>query len=244
MKAQVSKDKKFVKVVEATPLELEQLKLSFNKRIDGWQWNSLVKRGLWDGFISYLQHGVYFPLGLWNEYLKMGQSFNIPTEIFGIEEILNQVDQEEFESFCIHLFDNHPKIKPYAYQIEAAYKIIRYGLSTSEIATSAGKTLICFLVFAWMKEKMGIDKFLMVVPKTNLVTQGLEDFQDYNQGCKLKFFSKGITKGSKESVGSANFVIGNYQTLVKREKEFFTPFQALCCDEAHSVTNNSTKKKL
>lgn len=241
MKAQVTQDKKFFKIIEATAQELEQLQMTFTKKIDNWRFHPLVKRGLWNGEISYLQHGIYAPIGLWNEFLKMGQRFNIPIEIFGIDDILNKIDREEFDQYFKDFFANSPKWKPYDYQINAAYNILKYGLSSSEIATSAGKTLIVFLCFVWMKEKMGIKRLLMVVPKTGLVEQGLADFQDYAQGTGFKFFSKGISKGSKEMIGSAEFVVGTYQTLTKREKALFEQFDALCCDEAHTVTNKSTK---
>jgi superfamily II DNA or RNA helicase len=242
MKAKITNDRKFIKVIEANPQELEQLKMTFTKKVDNWQWHPLVKKKLWDGNISFIQHGIYMPIGLWNEYLKMGQRFGITVELFGLEDIFNKIDREEFEEYFLKFFENSPKWKPYDYQIDAAYNILKYGLSSSEIATSAGKTFIVFLCFVWMKEKMGLNKMLMVVPKAGLVTQAIDDFRDYATGTGFQYLSKPITKGSKESIAGVNFVIGNYQTLVKRESEFFKGFDALVIDEAHGTGNASNKK--
>jgi superfamily II DNA or RNA helicase len=72
-------------------------------------------------------------------------------------------------------------MKPYPYQYECAYNILTHRMSTSELATSAGKTIIMFMTCVWLKEKLGIDRILIVVPKTMLVNQGIKDFQSYNE---------------------------------------------------------------
>lgn len=84
---------------------------------------------------------------------------------------------------------------PRDYQIETAWKLIKYRYSVSEVATSSGKTLISFMIFAYLKQKGLIRKFLMIVPSTNLVFQGSEDFEDYGLhklGSKIQQIGGGI----------------------------------------------------
>ena len=44
MKLTISEDLKFLRIVEATEIELEQLNFSLKKRIRGWFFNPLVKK--------------------------------------------------------------------------------------------------------------------------------------------------------------------------------------------------------
>ena len=44
MKLVVNEDKKFIRIVEATEIELEQVNFSLKKRIRGWFFNPLVKK--------------------------------------------------------------------------------------------------------------------------------------------------------------------------------------------------------
>ena len=61
----LTENKQFLRVDEATELELEQLNISLTKRIDSWRFNPLVKRGVWDGYISYFKDNKWIPSGLW-----------------------------------------------------------------------------------------------------------------------------------------------------------------------------------
>ena len=49
----------------ASELEIEQLKITLTRRIDNWRWDPRVKKGWWDGKISYFHRDMYVPAGLW-----------------------------------------------------------------------------------------------------------------------------------------------------------------------------------
>ena len=57
------------------------------------------------------------------------------------------------------------------YQIEAAFNILKFRKCLSELATSAGKTLISFLTVAYMLEKQKAKRILFIVPNVSLVVQ-------------------------------------------------------------------------
>ena len=71
------------------------------------------------------------------------------------------------------------KFKPYDYQIEAAHRLIKYKKCTAEISTSAGKTLISFILFKYLFDTQSVKKILYIVPSVDLATQSIDKFQEY-----------------------------------------------------------------
>ena len=69
-------DNRFLRIDEASELELEQINLSLTKRIDGWRFNPLVKRGIWDGYISYIKDNKWIPAGLWRTVMDVCKEYN------------------------------------------------------------------------------------------------------------------------------------------------------------------------
>lgn len=96
------------------------------------------------------------------------------------------------------------------------------------------------MIFAYLKSKGLIRKFMMVVPSTNLVFQGSDDFEDYGLA-KLGVKIQQIGGGSKIREG-CDLIIGTFQSLVKQDDEFFSEIDAVFVDEAHHTNSNSIKK--
>ena len=182
------------------------------------------------------------PVGLWNELNETCQKYNFPLTIEGMDNVIDyQFDEQDFRNWVEEFFSDHPKIKPRDYQIDAAVPILKYRRSISEIATSAGKTFIIFMIFAYLYDRKKMGKFLMVVPNTNLIIQTIEDFEVYNNG-KLPFTTQMIHGGTDKTKQEIDFIIGTYQSLVKREKFFFDDVDTICIDEAHGTQASSIKK--
>jgi superfamily II DNA or RNA helicase len=199
------------------------------------------KKKIWDGFISFIDKYQRIPVGLWNELNDTCAKYGFPLEVEGIGRIIDyDFDEHDFRKWVNEFFSDHPTIKPRDYQIEAAIPIIKYRRSISEIATSAGKTLIIFMIFAYLRERGKNKKFMMVVPNTNLILQTLDDFDKYNN--KLEFTTQAIHGGTDKTKQDADFVIGTYQSLVKRDRFFFDDVTTICIDEAHGTQASSIKK--
>ena len=182
------------------------------------------------------------PIGLWSELNQVCQTFNLELEIQGIDSVIDyDFDEEDFRNWVNNFFSDHPKIKARDYQIDAAIPILKYRRSISEIATSAGKTLIIFIIFGYLYSKDKNKKFLMVVPNTNLILQTIEDFEFYNND-KLRFTKQMIHGGTDKTKQEVDFIIGTYQSLVKRDKIFFDDVTTICIDEAHGTQASSIKK--
>jgi hypothetical protein len=251
VKFQISDDKQWMVLTEALDeVEKKQVEISLTQKIHNFYFHPLVKKKIWDGSICFIEKkGPYWriPIGLWRELLQIGEKFNIKIEIEGLDNLIfNEVTLEEFTNWCERFFEGFDK-PPRDYQIETAWKIIRFRYSVSEVATSSGKTLIAFMIFAWLKEMGHIRKFMMIVPSTNLVFQGSDDFIDYGID-KLGSRIQQIGGGSKIREG-CDVVIGTFQSLVKQDPDFFDEFDLVFVDECLSpdsiiTMSDGTYKKI
>lgn len=135
-------------------------------------------------------------------------------------------------------------LTPHDYQLNAAWLILKYNMSLSELATRAGKTFVFYLVARAAKEVLGANKILMIVPSIHLVKQGVKDLQDY----KEYFNSEQIWSGG-EQVKMADLTIGTFQSLVRKadprykkyDPDFFNDYDVICVDEAHKSPCKSIK---
>ncbi len=128
-------------------------------------------------------------------------------------------------------------LQPRDYQIEAAWLILKFKQSLSQLATRAGKTLIAYLVFRYMLEN-GANNILMIVPNVSLVKQGVGDFADYQE-----FFKTETVWAGGKMCSSSNLTIGTFQSLVKKadkrsskyDPKFFKKFDIVLIDECHTA---------
>lgn len=244
VKAEVTPDKRFIQIIEATDLEFEQIQHSFKKRISNWRYHPLVKKKIWDGYISFIDKYNRIPIGLWNELNQTCAKYQFKLDVAGFDSVVdNTFDEEDFRSWVAEFFGDHPKITPRDYQVDACIPILKYRRNISEIATSAGKTLIMFMLFAYMMERKKANRLMIVVPNTNLILQTNEDFELYNNG-KMEFLTQLIHGGTDKTKKDVELIIGTYQSLVKRELGFFEGIDAVLVDEAHHTNASSIKKIL
>lgn len=244
LKFKVSEDQQWMVLIESPDeIEKKQIEISLTKKIHNFYFHPLVKRKLWDGNICFVEKkGAFWkvPIGLWRELMQIGDDYNIKIEIEGLDRIIiKDLSLEEFTDWVNEFFKDS-SMKPRDYQIETSWKLIKYRYSVSEIATSSGKTLISFMIFAYLKSKGLIRKFMMIAPNTNLVIQASEDFDDYGLE-KLGVKIQQIGGGSKLRPG-CDLIIGTFQSLVKQEEDFFSDVDAVFVDEAHHTNSMSIKK--
>lgn len=239
MKARLTTDNKFLYIYEYEQMEIEQIRYTFKKRIQNWRWHPLVKRKLWDGYISFIDKYNRIPVGLWNELSSTCKKFGYELYIDDIDKIVDyDLIFDEFKEWVLDFFKDHPDYKVGGskeirdYQIEGVYHILKFKMSCSEIATSAGKTLMIFMIFAYLLDKGLANRYMIVVPNTSLIIQTMEDFEDYNNG-KLKFTIQPIHAGTDKRKTDAECIIGTFQSLSKRDSEWFNDIDAICIDEAH-----------
>jgi superfamily II DNA or RNA helicase len=239
----LTQDNRFLSIDEASELELEQLNISLTKRIEGWRFNPLVKRGVWDGYVSYIKDNKWIPAGLWRHVMTLCKEYRFELKINGVTRMFDpNISAEQFEAWAIAFFDGY-KDTPRDYQIEAAFNILKFKRSLSELATSAGKTMISFMTVAYMLEHQKAAKILFIVPNVSLVVQATEDFQDFNWRNGVRIKIQQIFSGQTIKPNS-NVVIGTYQSLVKKDVAYFDEFDAVIIDECHKMKSASIKEIL
>lgn len=192
---------------------------------------------------------LWCSIGLWQVIYKFLKANNIPYD--GLEP-------SRFKRKMIHTFDEFKEIvkswnlslEPRPYQYEAAYKIIEWNKSVSQLATRAGKTLIAYMIFRYCIEYLRVKKILMIVPSIDLVTQAYNDFSNY-----AEFFKTECIWSGGKLVESANLTVGTFQSLIKflertdskgkpnkkYNPKFFDEYDCVFVDEVHRSTAAQVK---
>lgn len=176
--------------------------------------------GLWKTIVDWCDENnicIEYPRDF--DYFKY-TGFNLT-----LEEFKNYVESWEIS------------LTPYSYQLKAAWLILKYRQSLSQLATRAGKTLICYLIFRYMIEH-GAQKCLMIVPSKSLVKQAVGDFDEY-----AEFFNMETVWAGGELQEGSNVTIGTFQSLVKKadkkstkyDPHFFDDYDVVLVDEAHTL---------
>ena len=239
MKLHLDESQEYLIIDDCTQLEYDQLCVSYNKDVKNARFQPRVKSGLWDGKINFLQ-GKFLPATSYGYLMKICKEFGFKCEIYGLDAMFdNTIDYDEFKEWCDDFFEG-TGMKPYYYQVDAAYAGLKYRRCMLQLATGAGKTLIAFLMMAWLMTHTDKQKFMMVVPSIDLVLQPTKEFMEYNHG-KLDIKIQQIFSGCKPTP-NANIYIGTYQSLREECASFFNQFDMVITDEVHLATSASQIK--
>lgn len=253
MKFEVTHGGKILTLVESTPLERKQLGLSLTKKLEYYKFLPQSIKSKWNGIITYFHNEKYVPIGLWNEVKEVAKTFKYELKVKGLEEIFyTETTFDEFNKWVEERFTDAKNDKgevfyPRDYQIEAAYKIITNKYCSSELATSAGKSLIIFLSIAFLQEKELQKNFLMIVPSIDLVIQAYNDFNDYNSYLlaenRFPMNIKQIHGGEKKDfLATQNIHISTFQSLNNFENHYFLKWDCVIVDEMHKSKSQSIKE--
>lgn len=178
----------------------------------------------------------YCHSGLWKNIYDWCENNGV--QISGIDDKFKYTNMNmSLDDFTEYIYSWGLNLDPYPYQIKAAWLILKYRQSLSELATRAGKTLIAYMVFRYLLEH-GAHNILMIVPSIHLVKQGVNDLKEYKE-----FFQSETVWSKSELCESSNLTIGTFQSLVlkldPRSKNynpgFFDKFDVVCVDEAHHL---------
>ncbi len=247
--AKLTEDKKFIHLSPECDLEQKQLLKSFTRKIQNWYFHPLVKKKLWNGEIKFIDKFNRIPVGLYNELKVICKRYDMELDWHDEDKIIdNTITPESFEEWVWDFFKEDgtygkggtKQIRDY--QIEAAYKILKARRSCSEIATSAGKTLMIYMILSYLLDKEIAKRCVIVVPNTSLIMQTIEDFEEYNDGDKIEnLVVQGIHGGSSKIKTGAQIVIGTFQSLCKLDSEWFDDVDVVCVDEAHYTNCKSVR---
>jgi superfamily II DNA or RNA helicase len=256
LKFKVSQDKKFIILTEFT-LNSEKASLFkfFKRKSKKAAFNVLVDRGVWDGLDPFITKEGSIAVGLWKEIYNFADRYGYDCEIEGADHFVNnKLDRDRYLKYVENLLDGiidekGLPIVPRDYQIEGAFRAIKYKFCTQELATSAGKTLIFFIYNSFLRDGGKITKekkSLIIVPNISLVGQTAEKFEMYAQPGKEWNVCTigGKDKFTQKSFDEAEIVISTYQSLINLPVEVFRAFSIVQVDEVHKSKGASIREIL
>jgi len=247
MKLCVDESHKFLVVQDSTELEYEQLEHSFTKTVMNWGAIRSKSNRPKTFDTKFVDRYRRIPIGLWREVQKLSKEYIFNLEIEGIEHLYEKdFDESEFVEWVNTYFEESEK-QPRDYQIEGVCRALKYKKASEEISTSGGKTLMAFMFFKYLFEKNIIKKMLYVVPNIGLITQTEEEFYEYEEDCGKKPTWKSQCVFGGTGVHDdiePNVVFGTFQSLSKKDLDYFSSFDAVFIDEAHHVRAFSIKNIL
>jgi superfamily II DNA or RNA helicase len=224
---EVTEDGQHIRIVEASlNSEKSHIYNYFKKKSKDADFNVLVDRGIWDGMDHFMTKDGKIPIGLWKEVYNFSKSSGTEVRIAGIDSKLNlDLEFNQFKEFVNDLFkgvltDKGEPFYPRDYQVEGAYKALKYRFSCEELATSAGKTAIFYTFNSYLKHIGQINKdnkALLIVPNISLVNQTEAAFKQYSNGLVDWNIHKIGGKGNDfdlEKFKECDMLMTTYQSLI------------------------------
>ncbi len=192
----------------------------------------------WDGEIRmYDKKSGIMNYGLLSHLIQLAKIRGWSLEIeSSIKSDLKPLTRESIQEWTnqLDIRDNGTRIQPYEYQVESLYLAFRYSRMTILAATSAGKSLIQYLMIRFYEQINPDAKILLVVPSINLVSQMKGDFKNYSTHngwdaeSKIHQVFEGASPHTDKSV-----VISTWQSLKDLDAEYFSQYTFLIVDECH-----------
>ena len=258
MKISLTEDKKFLKIDSTDMHEINQLRSSFTKELP----NAFILKKI-NPWINtkrcFMNNYGLIPVGCWMHLLETAKKYSLPCEISDdAKEYMKgySLDKEKFTQYIQNTFrgaqtESGTKFMPYDYQIEAAYKLLKFRKCSGEIATSSGKTLISFMMFKYLLDVEKEKFILYIVPSVDLAKQSAEKYELYESYLKVHshnweigILRAGLTKEEKAKVESCNILFGTFQSLCKKKSDFFDKFTVHIGDECHHYVGSNSLKNI
>ncbi len=161
-------------------------------------------------------------------------------------DLVTKVTREEINEWIDSLDvsdENGDSISPYDYQRESVYLTVKYQKLVLLAATSAGKSLIIYMIQRFYDMLYPDMKKLVVVPTTMLVNQLQKDFSDYSKRNGWPTHAKvhGICDGGMK-VSPKPIYISTWQGIQDEGRDYFEDFGILTVDEAHGASAKKLTK--
>lgn len=227
-------------LVQTDPSTAQEISDYFTFDVPNAKFSPLYRNKMWDGKIrlfSMFTKELYVGLKSYLEHFAEANGYSVDNSEY--IETSDSVTYEIVKQFCedlnLSLPDNQ-KIREY--QIDAVFRAIQDGRRLLLSPTGSGKSLIIYCLLRWHEQFQR--KQLILVPTTSLVEQMYSDFQSYSQNnnWKVSNHCAKIYTGFEKS-NESDIVISTWQSVYELPKQFFTPFQVVYGDEAHTFKAKS-----
>lgn len=200
----------------------------------------------WDGVVKLFKlRGDLLPYGLLAMLLDLcktnGWSFELDS---AFKSDITKITREDLVEWIktLNIHSGGMAIEPYDYQIDALFLSIKYNRLVVLAATSAGKSLIAYMLTRYYEMMCNDDgqKVLILVPSQMLVDQMYSDFEDYSShnGWSTSQNVHTIMEG-RPKVARKMVYISTWQSIYKEDPEYFKVFGRVINDETHLASGAS-----
>lgn len=209
----------------------------FSFFVNGYKFMPLFKAGRWDGKIKmYDIKKRLFYIGLlprlieWADANGYSISFEDKSK-FKESDIYDTAQVEDIFKTAIY--------QPKWYQRKAVEYALKHGKVLTLSPTASGKSLMIYYLIRYVLEHTE-DRILISVPSKSLVEQLYSDFEKYSaDGWQASDHVNRLHGERKDKNPHARVLLTTWQSVYKREAEFFENFDTYICDEAHSADGKS-----
>lgn len=226
------KNEVYIKV-ECERSTAQELSDYFTFLVPGYQFTPQYKQRLWDGKIRLfnlqsftIYHGLLFYIKKFCD--EREYKLEIHPELEQTQNFSVYEATEFFKTLSL-------PFEPRDYQLNSFVQAIRTKRTLLISPTASGKSLIQYLVIRYLLQT-GHVKGLMIVPRTSLVEQMFSDFKSYGWDVDSNVHRQ---YSGKEKDTDLPLTITTWQSIYKRETEYFEQFDFVLGDEAHEFKAKS-----
>lgn len=217
--------------VEAPDNIIYHLSKKIGWQTPGYKFTKAYKNYGWNGWTSYITGKGKAPYGCIEAIIGVIKR-DFKETVFLDNELINEVYDYSFIN-DIDIKINKEQVLLRQHQKEAFIWAVQHNRSVLVLPTSAGKTLITYLLCKYYL--MNNIKTLIIVPTVSLVDQGISDFYSYGYEGNIN----GIYSGKEKM--SSDITFTTYQSLIKYS-HLLKDYKALIIDEVHKAKANTLKK--
>jgi len=200
----------------------------------------------WNGEVKLFKlRGNLLPYGCLQMMLELCKANGWTYELdSAFKEDITKVTRQELADWVktLDLRTAGMPIDPYDYQMEAIYLGIKFSRMVVLAATSAGKSLIAYMLTRYYEMLSNDDgkKILILVPSQMLVDQMYSDFKDYSSANGWDVVSNvhTIMEGKPKNANKMVY-ISTWQSIYEEDEEYFKQFGRIINDETHLASGKS-----
>lgn len=216
--------------VTTSPDILREIADHFTGFAQNYRFNPKFKNGMWDGKIRMMSlKDKLLPAGLASEVQSFCESRGY--------QFLYAYPKATLEDHQLRVKE---KFTTRYYQSDIYQFCLTNKRATIVSPTASGKSLSIYTVIDYLLDRIS-GKVLLIVPKLGLITQMTNDFIDYSNYDISKNIHQ-IHGTSKKTLGKERIVISTWQSLIRKDSEFFDQFDVVIADEVHNYKAHEIKK--
>lgn len=201
----------------------------------------------WDGVVRlFTKSSGLIDIGLLFELFKFCKTNGYSLDVDPALKYIQDIPDNEIHDFCNNLktqirteSGEYIDAEVRQYQFDSIATAMRQSRCVLELATSAGKSFILYVMARYYRERReALEsnlRTLIVVPSVHLVRQLYENFEEYSHGQSWNPFYQvqTICEGATRNIDKP-ITISTWQGIQDQPKDWFHQFGDIIVDEVHT----------